>query len=100
MEPTSLFRLWAAAAAAMSLTMVGRSADALAVLDGVAALADWTDWSADWFFARAFAQAHGGAPELAHETLLLDRRALRQRRRLADGEHGGRRLRRVGPLAR
>ena len=47
----------------------GARPDALAVLDGVAALADWTDWSADWFFARAFAQAHGGAPELAHETL-------------------------------
>ncbi len=68
-EPTSLIRLWCAAGAAMSLTMLGRSGAALELLDQVAPLADWTDWSADWFFARRVALAYEGAFDDAHATL-------------------------------
>jgi predicted ATPase/class 3 adenylate cyclase len=68
-EPTSLIRLWSAAGAAMSLTMLGRSGGALELLEDVSALADWTDWSADWFFARAVALAYQGSFDDAHATL-------------------------------
>jgi hypothetical protein len=69
LEPTSLIRLWSAAGAAMSLTMLGRFGDASAVLDGVEALAGWTDWSADWFFASAFLSARRGNTNEARATL-------------------------------
>jgi predicted ATPase/class 3 adenylate cyclase len=68
-EPTSLARLWTAAGAAMSLTVLGRFDDAAAALDDVSALAGWTDWSVDWFFARAYLQARRGETEAARETL-------------------------------
>ena len=68
-EPTSLIRLWSTAGAAMSLTMLGRPDAALELLNEVAALADWTDWSADWFFARAVGLAYEGEFEDAHATL-------------------------------
>jgi predicted ATPase/class 3 adenylate cyclase len=68
-EPTSLIRLWTAAGAAMSLTMVERYDDAAAVLDDVASLAGWTDWSVDWFFARAVLAARRGRFDEARETL-------------------------------
>ena len=68
-EPTSLIRLWSAAGAAMSLTMLGRFDDAFGVLEDVASLAGWTDWSVDWFFASAFLSAQRGDVEDARETL-------------------------------
>jgi predicted ATPase/class 3 adenylate cyclase len=69
LEPTSLIRLWSAAGAAMSLTMLDRFDDASTVLDTVAPLAGWTDWSADWFFASAFLSARRGEFDEARETL-------------------------------
>jgi predicted ATPase len=69
LEPTSLIRLWSAAGAVMSLTMLGRFGDASAVLDAVEALAGWTDWSADWFFASAFLSARRGNADEARATL-------------------------------
>jgi tetratricopeptide (TPR) repeat protein len=69
LEPTSLIRLFAASAAAISLTMLHDVDRAHSVLDEVASLADWTDWSADYFFARALAYATAGKHEDAHETL-------------------------------
>ena len=69
LEPTSLIRLWSAAGAVMSLTMLDRFDDASAVLDTVASLAGWTDWSVDWFFASAFLSARRGAFDEARETL-------------------------------
>ena len=92
-EPTSLIRLWSTAGAAMSLTMLGRPIPALELLDEVAALADWTDWSADWFFARAVGLAYEGEFEDARRDALFDRGPLRQRRRVADDEHSCRGLR-------
>ncbi len=59
-EPTSLIRFWSAAGAAMSLTMLDRFDDAAAVLEDIATLAGWTDWSVDWFFASAFLSARRG----------------------------------------
>jgi predicted ATPase/class 3 adenylate cyclase len=69
LEPTSLIRLFAASAEAISLTLLGDVDRAHSVLDEVASLADWTDWSADYFFARALAYARAGKHEDAHETL-------------------------------
>ena len=69
LEPTSLIRLWSAAGAVMSLTMLDRFDDASAVLDDVASLAGWTDWSVDWFFASAFLSARRGKVDEARETL-------------------------------
>jgi hypothetical protein len=68
-EPTSLIRLWTASGAAMSLTVLGRYGDASGVLDDVAALAGWTDWSVDWFFARAYLHARRGEMHDARATL-------------------------------
>jgi tetratricopeptide (TPR) repeat protein len=68
-EPTSLIRLWTAAGAAMSLTLLDRYDDANAVLDGVGALAGWTDWSVDWYFARALLHARRGNVDEARNVL-------------------------------
>jgi hypothetical protein len=59
-EPTSLIRLWSASGAAMSLTLLERFDEAAAALDGVASLSGWTDWSVDWYFAKAFLAARRG----------------------------------------
>jgi hypothetical protein len=68
-EPTSLVRLWSAAGAVMSLTMLHRFDDASAVLDTFATLAGWTDWSVDWFFASALLSARRGNFDEARATL-------------------------------
>jgi hypothetical protein len=68
-EPTSLVRLWSAAGAVMSLTMLDRFDDASMVLGTFAPLAGWTDWSVDWFFASAFLSARQGTFDEARETL-------------------------------
>ncbi len=59
-EPTSLVRLWTGAGAAMSFTMLGQLDEASAAIDEVSGLAGWTDWSADWYFARAVLLADRG----------------------------------------
>jgi tetratricopeptide (TPR) repeat protein len=69
LAPTSLFRLWTVAGAVMSLTMLDRFADAGAMLDTVASLAGWTDWSVDWYFAGALLAARQGDFDAARATL-------------------------------
>jgi hypothetical protein len=69
LAPTSLFRLWTMAGAVMSLTMLDRFVDAAAMLDAVAPLAGWTDWSVDWYFASAFLAAREGRFDDARDTL-------------------------------
>ena len=68
-EPTSLVRLWTGSGAAMSFTMLGQLDEASAAIDEVSGLAGWTDWSADWYFARAVLLAHRGQIDEARETL-------------------------------
>ncbi len=68
-EPTSLLRLWTGSGAAMSFTMLDRLDEASAAIDEVSGLAGWTDWSADWYFARAVLLAHRGQIDEARETL-------------------------------
>ena len=69
LEPTSIIRLWAVAAAAMTTALLGGVDEARELSESVSSLADWTDWSADWFFARAFVEARAGAFDVAHATL-------------------------------
>ena len=68
-EPTSLVRLWTGSGATMSFTMLGRLDEASAAIDEVSGLAGWTDWSADWYFARAVLLAHRGQIDEAREAL-------------------------------
>ena len=68
-EPTSLVRLWTGSGAAMSLTMLGHLDEASDALDEVSHLAGWTDWSADWYFARAVLLGHRGQLDEAREVL-------------------------------
>jgi predicted ATPase/class 3 adenylate cyclase len=68
-EPTSLVRLWTASGAAMSLTLLGRLEEATNALDEVAMLSGWTDWSVDWYFARAFLAARRGDMSAARREL-------------------------------
>ena len=69
-EPTSLFRLWSTSGAAIGLTMLGDPDQALCTLDEVADLAEWTDWTVEWTFARSLALARGGRIDDAREVLL------------------------------
>jgi predicted ATPase/class 3 adenylate cyclase len=70
LEPRSLFRLWSASGAAIGQTVLGRPDEALGTLDEVAALADWTDWTVEWTFARSFALARCGRIDDARQALL------------------------------
>ena len=49
--------------------MLGRLDEASAAIDEVSGLAGWTDWSADWYFARAVLLAHRGQIDEAREAL-------------------------------
>jgi hypothetical protein len=70
LEPLSLYRLWSASGAAIGQTALGQPGEALATLDDVVALANWTDWTVEWAFARSFALAHCGRLDDARRSLL------------------------------
>jgi hypothetical protein len=70
LEPRSLFRLWSASGTAIGQTMLDEPHEALRTLDDVAALADWTDWTVEWAFARSLALAHCGRIDDARQLLL------------------------------
>jgi hypothetical protein len=68
-EPSSLVRLWSTCGASLGLTLDGRAEDALAALDAVSHLIDWTEWAVEWSFARALALAHAGRLDEARRPL-------------------------------
>jgi predicted ATPase/class 3 adenylate cyclase len=70
LEPTSIVRLWSACGAAIGQTLLGRPRDALATLDEVDSLVDWTDWAVEWAFARSLALAHCGPTDEARRPLV------------------------------